>query len=137
MLRPHTRMVIKFQPKFQVGDRVWLLRRNLKTTRPCDKLDYQRLGPFMISHKIKDVAFRLELPHHMNLHPMFHVSLLEPCASTSIPDRTLCFQNMKFKSFWTQSSCATSYIILWTSLAIRLMIGHENLLKTLAMLLNI
>jgi hypothetical protein len=41
----------------------------------------------MISHKINDVAFRLELHHHMNLYPVFHVSLLEHCASTSIPDR--------------------------------------------------
>jgi hypothetical protein len=36
----------------------------VKITRPCDKLDYQRLG----------------------LHPMFHCSLLEPCISSTIPD---------------------------------------------------
>ena len=45
------------EPKFRIGDRVWLLRRNVKTTRPCDKLDYQRLGPFIISNQINDVAF--------------------------------------------------------------------------------
>ena len=25
---------------FDIGDRVWLLRRHIKTTQPCDKLDY-------------------------------------------------------------------------------------------------
>ena len=40
------------EPKFQIGDRVWLLRRNVKTTKPCANLDYQRLGPFIISNKI-------------------------------------------------------------------------------------
>ena len=46
---------------FNIGDRVWLLRRHMKTTRPCEKLDYRRLGPFCIIEKINDVAFRLEL----------------------------------------------------------------------------
>jgi len=32
----------------QVGDKLWLIRRNIKTTRSCDKLDYQKLGPFPI-----------------------------------------------------------------------------------------
>jgi hypothetical protein len=57
------------------------------TTKPCDKLDYQRLGPFMIFDKINDFAFRLQLPLDMHIHPMFHVSLLKACASTSIPNR--------------------------------------------------
>jgi aminopeptidase N len=29
-------------PDFQVGDMVWLLRRNITTTRPCSKLDYAK-----------------------------------------------------------------------------------------------
>ena len=74
------------EPKFQIGDRVWLLRRNVKTTRPCDKLDYQRLGPFI---NVYDVAFRLDLPPHMHLHLVFHVSLLEPYIGSSIPDRVV------------------------------------------------
>ena len=75
------------KPKFQVGDRVWLLRHNVKTTRPCNKLDYQRLGPYLITKQINEVAFQLDLPPHMRLHPVFHVSLLEPYASNSIPGR--------------------------------------------------
>ena len=50
------------EPKFRVGDLVWLLRRNVKTTTACDKLDYQRLGPFVIFGQINDVAFHLD-PH--------------------------------------------------------------------------
>ena len=47
---------------FDIGDRVWLLRRHIKTTQPCDKLDYRQLGPFRINGKINDVTFRLNLP---------------------------------------------------------------------------
>jgi hypothetical protein len=31
-----------------IGNKVWLLRRNLKTIRPCDKLDFRHLGPFTV-----------------------------------------------------------------------------------------
>ena len=75
--------------KFQVGDRVWLLRHNVKTTRPCNKLDYQRLGPYLITKQINEVPFQLDLPPHVCLHPMFHVSLLEPYASNSFLGRVV------------------------------------------------
>ena len=55
--------------------------------RPCSKLDYQRFGHYIITGKISDVAFRLDLPPHMHLHPVFHVSLLEPYTTSSIPSR--------------------------------------------------
>ena len=51
----------------------------------CEKLDYQRLGPFLITAHINDVTFHLNLPAHMRLHPVFHSSLLEPCRTSSIP----------------------------------------------------
>ena len=38
----------------------------------------------MISGKINDVGFRLDLPPHMRLHPVFHVSLSEPYTISSI-----------------------------------------------------
>ena len=70
--------------KFQVGHRIWLLKGNIKTMRPCCKLDYQRFGLYVISGKIMDVAFRLDLPPHMHLHPVFNVSLLDPYTTSSI-----------------------------------------------------
>ena len=77
----------KEHPSIHVGDRVWLLSRNIKTKRPCEKLDYRRLGPFIVLKQINAVAFRLELPTSMKIHPVFHVSLLEPYKQSSIPGR--------------------------------------------------
>jgi hypothetical protein len=74
-------------PTFKIGDKVWLLRRNIKTKRPCDKLDYRRLGPFFIQKKINLVAYRLELSATMKVHPVFHVSLLEPYRESTFPGR--------------------------------------------------
>ena len=33
-------------PAFSPGDKVWLLRRNIKTQHPSDKLDYQEAWSF-------------------------------------------------------------------------------------------
>ena len=41
----------KKHPSFQVGDKVWLLRRNIKTNQPYDKLDYRRIDPFALKNK--------------------------------------------------------------------------------------
>lgn len=79
----------KAQPQFKIGDRVWLLRRNISTKRPSRKLDYQRLGPFEITQQINPVSYRLQLPSTMQIHPVFHVSLLEPYFESSIPGRIL------------------------------------------------
>jgi hypothetical protein len=74
-------------PDFKVDEQVWLLRRNVKTARPSDKLDYKRLGPFRIIAKFGDAAFKLELPPSMPIHPVFHVALLERFHPNDIPGR--------------------------------------------------
>jgi hypothetical protein len=79
----------KDKPPFKVGDMVWLLRRNIKTTRPSAKLDFKRLGPYRISTIVGEsqLAYKLELPTSMRIHPVFHVSLLEPYRTNTIPGR--------------------------------------------------
>jgi len=62
------------------GDRVYLLRKNIKTQRPSNKLDHVKLGPFEIKKEVSSVNYELELPKGMQIHPVFHVSLLEPAS---------------------------------------------------------
>ena len=63
---------------YAVGQQVWLSAQNIRTTRPNRKLDFKRHGPFRILDAVGKQAYRLELPKSMNIHPVFHVSLLEP-----------------------------------------------------------
>jgi hypothetical protein len=77
----------KDHPNFKVGDKVWLLKKNIVTTRPCAKLDYKRLGPFKIAKLVGLVACQLELPPQFKIHNVFHVSLLEPYHENPIPKR--------------------------------------------------
>lgn len=59
------------------GDLVWLSRRNLKTSRPCNKLDVRRVGPFLVDRMIGRNAVKLHLsPAFKRLHPVFNLSLI-------------------------------------------------------------
>ena len=44
-------------PALKRGDKVYLLRRNIKTTRPSDKLDYVKIGPFKIQEQTGKVNY--------------------------------------------------------------------------------
>lgn len=76
-------------PTLKVGDSVWLLNRNITSSRPSKKLDYRKLGPYPIVRQISAVVFELLLPPTLKLHPVFHVSLLEPYIANTIPGRYL------------------------------------------------
>lgn len=78
---------VKESPVFLPGVKVWLMRKFIKTDRPCEKLDHRRLGPFNIIEKIGNLAYRLELPSSMKIHNVFHVSLLEAYHEDSTPGR--------------------------------------------------
>jgi len=56
---------------------VWLLPRNIRTTRPCKKLDYKKIGPFKILARIGESAYKLDRQPSMRIHNTFHISLLE------------------------------------------------------------
>ena len=72
------------QLEFKVGDKVWLSRKNIKTDRPSDKLDYRRLGPYTITELVGPRAVRLKLTHGMKIHDVVHVSMIEPWTSDTL-----------------------------------------------------
>jgi hypothetical protein len=76
-------------PGFKVGDMVWLNRRNIETTRPSQKLDFKRFGPFKILKVVGEskAAFELKLPPQWRVHPVFHASLLDPYRANKIEGR--------------------------------------------------
>ncbi|SLM35309.1 reverse transcriptase domain protein [Lasallia pustulata] len=74
-------------PSLEEGDKVYLLQRNIRTDRPVKKLDHTKLGPFRIKKAFGPDVYKLELPKSMKIHPVFHITVLEP-AHPSIPVAT-------------------------------------------------
>ncbi|GAA6045532.1 hypothetical protein JCM8097_003958 [Rhodosporidiobolus ruineniae] len=74
-------------PSFDIGDMVWLSSKNIATNRQSRKLDHRFLGPYPVEAKIGSSAYRLSLPPEVQLHPVFHVSLLHPHRENPYPDR--------------------------------------------------
>ena len=76
-------------PDLVPGQKVWLLRKHVVTRRPSRKLDVRRLGPYEIVEAVGRSAFRLKLPPSTQIHPVFHVGLLEPHAANTFPGRVV------------------------------------------------
>ncbi|KAL1952653.1 hypothetical protein VTO42DRAFT_4570 [Malbranchea cinnamomea] len=63
---------------FAPGDEVLLSTKNLRSIRPSKKLENRWYGPFEVEETVGTYAYRLQLPSGWKIHPVFHVSQLEP-----------------------------------------------------------
>jgi len=78
--------------QFRVGDKVWLSAANLRLSLASNakrKLLPRFYGPFRISEVVSPVAYRLELPKTIKIHPVVHISHLKAYADGSdvFPER--------------------------------------------------
>jgi hypothetical protein len=76
-------------PSYLPGDKVWLNARNLHTNRPSHKLDNRCHRPFTVIKEVGKYAYQLDLPTTMDIHPVFHVSLLEPTRGDPMPGQQI------------------------------------------------
>ena len=75
-------------PEFKVGDQVFVKAAFFRTTRPSRKLADRYLGPYPIIAQVGPQSFTLRLPPEFrSVHPVYHVSMLEPFVPSSIPQR--------------------------------------------------
>jgi hypothetical protein len=65
------------EPILKEKDKIYLIRRNIRTKQPSTKLDHKKLGPFKIKKVIGLINYELVLPKIINIHLVFYISLLE------------------------------------------------------------
>jgi len=75
------------QPNIEVGDLVILNAKNIRTKRPSKKLSPKLYGRFKVLEKKASRAYKLEISPRWKIHPVFHVSLLEPYRASHRPNR--------------------------------------------------
>jgi len=66
------------EPNLKKGDRVYLLRRNITTKWPNEKLNFKKLRPFIILERKNWLNYKIKLPEGSQIYDTFHISLLEP-----------------------------------------------------------
>ena len=72
---------------FCIGQRVFISAEHICTTRPAKKLSEEYLSLYKIITKPGTHLFTLWLPEHMHaIHPVFHISQLEPEIPNQIPN---------------------------------------------------
>jgi len=113
---------------FKVGDKVFVKAQFFWTTQPSKKLFKKYLGLYEIITQPSTLLFTLYLPESMcSVHPVFHVSMLEPTMSNTfskriqlastlvIIDRELKYEisqivDSKIDCWWT---CKLLYKVIW------------------------
>ena len=75
-------------PAFTIGQQAFVKAKFFRTTHPSKKLSDKFLGPFEILAQHGSHSYTLQLPDSIRgVHPIFHVSMLEPAMPNEIPNQ--------------------------------------------------
>ncbi|KAJ1595253.1 hypothetical protein NDA11_006774 [Ustilago hordei] len=110
--------------EFKVGDMVYINCQNWKTRRPTPKLDTRFAGPYPVQEQVGCQTYRITLPANLRVHDVFHVSMLEPARTSSLPQRaeqptipSLPDEDLDFEVEALIDKCShngtTEYKVLW------------------------
>ena len=85
---------------FKMEGRIFVLRKNMKTTRESNKLNHVKLRPFKILRNIKEIYYKLKLLTNIKKkHLVFHISLLKSAhfdiSKTNISENYIQNENKK------------------------------------------
>jgi hypothetical protein len=72
-----------FASNYQIENQIWLSIKNIQIDRSFRKLDHKMLESFKILKK-RDNSYKLELSIEMNIHSVFHISLLRKDLENSL-----------------------------------------------------
>ena len=75
-------------PEFPIRSQAYIKAQFFRTTHPSKKLADKFLGPYEVIAQPSTHSVTLRLPDSLHaVHPVFHVSMLEPATLNAIPDQ--------------------------------------------------
>ena len=77
----------KGQPDMKIGDLVTLNAIKIRTKWPSKSLSHKLQGLFKVLEKKGSRTFKLEISPQWKIHPIFHISLLDPYRTSIRPGR--------------------------------------------------
>jgi hypothetical protein len=73
---------------YQIEDRVWLFIKNIQIDRSSRKLNHKMLESFKILKK-RESSYKLHFSNEINLHSIFHISLLRKNFENSLSEQII------------------------------------------------
>jgi hypothetical protein len=74
--------------EYQIKNQVWLSIKNIQIDRFSKKLNHKMLKSFKIVKK-RESSYKLDLSNEMNIHSMFHISLLRKNSQNSLLEQLI------------------------------------------------
>ena len=107
----------KMVPQLKKGDKVYLLTKNWKVKSPrTKKLDHIKVRPFLVEEKTRPVNIRLRLPRDAQVHPNFHISMIELADPETPLQKTFHYQPEEEQEFEVEQILKKQgqrYLVKW------------------------